>query len=229
METITEALKAGQRTLSEYQSKQVLSAYGIPVTREFLAQDKDAAIDFARKTGFPVVAKACSPDLTHKTEKQLIALKLRDEKELAEAYDDIMKRAGSEKLDGILVQEMVSGSRELVVGLIRDEQFGPCAMLGLGGIFVEVLKQVTFRIAPLEERDALEMMEELPGKKIFDAFRGEPPVDRTALAQILIAIGTIGLEHDAVKEIDINPLIISDAKPIAVDALVVLGEEEDSA
>jgi acetyl-CoA synthetase (ADP-forming) len=226
METITQALKAGQRTLSEYQSKQVLSAYGIPVTRESLAQDKDAAIDFAKKTGFPVVLKACSPELTHKTEKQLIALKLRDEKEVGEAYDDIIKRAGDEKLDGILVQEMVSGSRELVVGLIRDEQFGPCAMLGLGGIFVEVLKQVTFRIAPLEERDALEMMDELPGNKIFDAFRGEPPVDRNALAQILIAVGNIGMEHDAIKEIDINPLIIADAKPIAVDALVVLGEKD---
>jgi len=223
METITQALKAGQGALSEYQSKQLLSAYGIPVTRESLAKDKDAAIAAAKELGFPVVLKACSPDLTHKTEKQLIALKLRDEKEVAEAFDDLSGRAG-DSLDGILVQEMISGSRELVVGLLRDEQFGPCAMLGLGGIFVEVLKQVTFRIAPLEERDALEMMDELPGKKILDAFRGEPPVDRNALAKILIAIGNIGMEHDAVKEIDVNPLIISGDKPVAVDALVILGE-----
>ncbi|UCD57671.1 MAG: acetate--CoA ligase family protein [Candidatus Hydrogenedentota bacterium] len=223
METITQALKAGQRTLSEYQSKQVLSAYGIPVTREFLAKDSAEAADFAEKLGYPVVLKGCSPELTHKTERQLIALKLRDGKEVAEAFDAITKRAG-EPLDGILVQEMVPGSRELVAGLTRDEQFGPCAMLGLGGIFVEVLKQVTFRIAPLEERDAFEMMEELPGNKILDAFRGEPPVDRKALAQVLIAVGKIGLEHEAVKEIDVNPLIISGAKPVAVDALVVLGE-----
>ena len=226
MEAITEALKAGQQTLSEFQSKKVLSAYGIPVTREFLAENKDAAIDFAKQLGFPVVLKACSPALTHKTERRLIALKLRDEKEVAEAYDGVIERAGGEALDGILVQEMVSGSRELVVGLTRDEQFGPCAMLGLGGIFVEVLKQVTFRIAPLEKRDAMEMMDELPGKKILEAFRGEDPVDRDALADILIAVGNIGLEHDAVKEIDINPLIISGAKPVAVDALVVLGETE---
>lgn len=224
METITEALKAGQKALSEYQSKQLLSAYGIPVTKESLAKDKDAAIASAKKLGFPVALKACSPALTHKTERQLIALKLRDEKEVAEAYDDVMGRLGGEAIDGILVQEMVSGSRELVVGLTRDEQFGPCAMLGLGGIFVEVLKQVTFRIAPLEKRDALEMMDELPGKKIFDAFRGDDPVDRDALADILVAVGAIGLEHDAVKEIDINPLIISGSKPMAVDALVVLGE-----
>ena len=223
MEIISQALKAGQGTLSEYQSKEVLRAYGIPATRESLAKDKDAAIDSARKLGFPVVLKGCSPTLTHKTERQLIALKLRDEKEVAEAFDAITERAG-EPLDGILVQEMISGSRELVVGLTRDEQFGPCAMLGLGGIFVEVLKQVTFRIAPLEERDAFEMMDELPGNKILDAFRGEPPVDRKALAQILIAIGKIGLENEAVKEIDVNPLIISGADPIAVDALVVLGE-----
>ena len=226
MEAITEALKAGQQTLSEFQSKKVLSAYGIPVTREFLAENKDAAIDFAKQLGFPVVLKACSPALTHKTERLFIALKLRDEKEVAEAYDGVIERAGGEALDGILVQEMVSGSRELVVGLTRDEQFGPCAMLGLGGIFVEVLKQVTFRIAPLEKRDAMEMMDELPGKKILEAFRGEDPVDRDALADILIAVGNIGMEHDAVKEIDINPLIISGAKPVAVDALVVLGEAE---
>ena len=223
MELITKALKAGQRTLSEYQSKQLLSEYGIPVTREFLATHKDQALEFAKKLGYPVVLKGCSPALTHKTERQLIAVKLRDEKEVAEAFDAINKRAG-EPMDGILVQEMVSGSRELVVGLTRDEQFGPCAMLGLGGIFVEVLKQVTFRIAPLEERDALEMMEELPGNKIFDAFRGEPPVDKKALASILVTVGNIGLENDSVKEIDINPLIVSGDKPVAVDALVVLGE-----
>jgi acetyl-CoA synthetase (ADP-forming) len=223
MELITQALKAGQRTLSEYQSKQLLSSYGIPVTREFLAKDKKQALEFAKKLGYPVVLKGCSPALTHKTERQLVAVKLRDEKEVSEAFDGITKRAG-EPMDGILVQEMISGSRELVVGLTRDEQFGPCAMLGLGGIFVEVLKQVTFRIAPLEERDALEMMDELPGKKILDAFRGEPPVDRKALAKILVNIGAIGLENDAVKEIDVNPLIISGNKPIAVDALVVLAE-----
>jgi acetyl-CoA synthetase (ADP-forming) len=223
MELITQALKAGQKTLSEYQSKQLLSSYGIPVTREFLAKDKKQALEFAKKLGYPVVLKGCSPALTHKTERQLVAVKLRDEKEVSEAFDGITKRAG-EPMDGILVQEMISGSRELVVGLTRDEQFGPCAMLGLGGIFVEVLKQVTFRIAPLEERDALEMMDELPGKKILDAFRGEPPVDRKALAKILVNIGAIGLENDAVKEIDVNPLIISGNKPIAVDALVVLAE-----
>ncbi len=223
MELITQALKAGQRTLSEYQSKQLLSAYGIPVTREFLAQDKKQAVEFAKKLGYPVVLKGCSPALTHKTERQLVAVKLRDENEVKEAFDAITKRAG-EPMDGILVQEMISGARELVVGLTRDEQFGPCAMLGLGGIFVEILKQVTFRIAPLEERDALEMMDELPGKKIFEAFRGEPPVDRKILADILVKIGNIGLENDAVKEIDVNPLIVAGNKPVAVDALVVLQE-----
>jgi acetyl-CoA synthetase (ADP-forming) len=224
METITQALKNGQTALSEYQSKQLLSKYGIPVTKETLASDKDAALDAAKKLGFPVVLKACSPALTHKTERNLIALKLRDEQEVAQAYDDIMGRLDGEEIDGMLVQEMASGARELVVGLIRDEQFGPCAMLGLGGIFVEILKQVTFRIAPLEKRDALDMMDELPGKKIFDAFRGEDPVDRDALADILVAVGNIGLEHDAVKEIDINPLIICGSKPVAVDALIILGD-----
>lgn len=223
MKTIDQALKAGQQTLSEYQSKQVLSAYGIPVTREFLAKDKAEAVKYAKELGYPVVLKGCSPTLAHKTEKQLIAVKLRDDNEVKEAFDAITKRAG-EPMDGILVQEMISGNRELVVGLTRDEQFGPCAMLGLGGIFVEILKQVVFRIAPLEKRDAYDMMEELPGNKILDAFRGEPPVDREALANILIQIGQIGLENDKIKEIDVNPLIIAGSKPVAVDALVVLGD-----
>jgi acetyl-CoA synthetase (ADP-forming) len=124
-------------------------------------------------------------------------------------------------MDGVLVQEMLPGERELVIGLIRDPQFGPCVMFGLGGIYTEILKDVTFRVAPLEPRDAREMMDEIKSAKILGPFRGKEPVDRDVLEQALIAMGKIGLEHDEIKEIDVNPLIIHKGKPVAVDALVV--------
>ena len=122
----------------------------------------------------------------------------------------------------VLVQEMVKGVRELVVGLTRDPQFGPCVMFGLGGIFTEILGDVSFRVAPLTRNDALEMMQEIRAHKILDAVRGMEAVDRDRLADMLINVGRIGLDNENVKEIDINPVVISGKKPMAVDALVVL-------
>jgi acetyl-CoA synthetase (ADP-forming) len=117
---------------------------------------------------------------------------------------------------------MIKGKRELVIGLIRDPQFGPCVMFGLGGIFTEILKDVSFRLAPLEKRDALEMMDEIKAHKILGSVRGMEPVDRDILSEMLINVGKIGVENDTIKEIDINPVIISGSSPIAVDALIVL-------
>jgi acetyl-CoA synthetase (ADP-forming) len=122
----------------------------------------------------------------------------------------------------ILVQEMVKGQRELVVGLNRDPQFGPCVMFGLGGIFTEILKDIAFRIAPLGKRDALEMMQDIKAKKILEPIRGMPAADKDLLADMLMIVGQIGLELEMIKEIDINPIIISAGKPVAVDALVIL-------
>ena len=127
---------------------------------------------------------------------------------------------GNEKT--VLVQEMIKGKRELVAGLTRDAQFGPCVMFGLGGIFTEILKDISFRVAPLEKLDAMEMMQEIKGHKILDSIRGMDAADLNILADILIALGRIGLENENIKEIDINPLILSGGKPVAVDALVVL-------
>ncbi|HPE46270.1 MAG TPA: acetate--CoA ligase family protein, partial [Deltaproteobacteria bacterium] len=139
-----------------------------------------------------------------------------------DAVELALEERGKGQLDGILVQQMVKGERELVAGLIRDPQFGPCVMFGLGGIFTEVLKDVTFRVAPLEMRDAYEMMDEIKAKKLLDEFRGKPAVNREVLAKALLNLGRIGLEVDEVAEIDINPMIIHEDMPVAVDALVVL-------
>jgi len=221
MEIIDNALKRGQTTLSEYESKIVLSTYGIPVTREILVDRADDLLSAVNEIGYPVVMKGCAPDITHKTEKDLIRTDIRNDTEALDAFQTIIAGMNSSK-GGVLVQEMIKGKRELVVGLIRDPQFGPCVMFGLGGIFTEILKDVSFRLAPLEKRDALEMMQEIKAHKILDAVRGMEAVDREALAEMLINVGKIGMENDSVKEIDINPLIISGNRPIAVDALMVL-------
>ncbi|NWF54534.1 MAG: acetate--CoA ligase family protein [Syntrophaceae bacterium] len=222
MDIIDQALKKGQKSLSEYDSKRVLKAYGFPVVQERLVNSRAGATKAAKEIGLPVVLKACSPNIAHKTEKKLIEVDLRTLKEVQKAYDAILERVGDSPLDGVLVQEMVKGSRELVIGMIRDAQFGPCVMFGLGGIFTEVLKDVSFRIAPLEKRDALEMAQEIKGAPILGSFRGMPPVDMELLAAMLINAGKLGLENDAIKEVDANPLIISQDKPVVVDALVVL-------
>jgi acetyl-CoA synthetase (ADP-forming) len=221
MNILDEAISKGQSTLSEYQSKKFLASYGIPITKEQLVNTKEEAVRAAKEIGFPVVLKGCSPEITHKTELDLIELDLRDDKAVADSYERIISHEGA-SIEGVLVQEMVKGERELVIGLTRDPQFGPCVMYGLGGIFTEILNDVSFRIAPLEKRDALEMIREIKGHKIIDAFRGKPPVDIDVLCQALLALGNIGLEFDQVKEIDINPLIIDGDRPVAVDALVVL-------
>jgi acyl-CoA synthetase (NDP forming) len=221
MNVIQKALKEGRTALSEYESKQVLAAYQIPVTREILVDDVKDLTAATQEIGYPVVLKACSSEIAHKTEKGLIRVDIRNDKEARAAFEEIMSKIkGGEH--GVLVQEMVKGQRELVVGLTRDVQFGPCVMFGLGGIFTEILKDISFRIAPIEKRDALEMMHDIKGYKILEAVRGMEAADLDMLSDILINVGQIGLNNKKVKEIDINPVIISGSKPVAVDALVVL-------
>jgi acyl-CoA synthetase (NDP forming) len=229
MEIIEKAVKKKAGSLSEHESKEVLAAYGVPVTNEFLVKKMKDAVEKAEEIGYPVVLKGSGRELIHKTEMDVIRVGLKSAREVRVAFKEIKEKAGK-LIDGILVQEMVKGQRELVIGLIRDAQFGPCVMFGLGGIYTEILRDVSFRVAPLEKRDAMEMMEDIKGKKILEAFRGMAPADRDILAQALIGLGRLGLEHDAVKEVDVNPLILTgEGKPVAVDALVVLEGAKEKA
>lgn len=223
MKIIEKALKEGRTTLSEYESKQVLAAYQIPITKEILINNIKDLNKAAKEIGYPLVIKGCSSEISHKTEKDLIKIDIRNDKEAKEAFEDIMINMNATD-NAVLVQEMVKGKRELVVGMTRDAQFGPCVMFGLGGIFTEILKDISFRIAPMEKRDALEMMQEIKGHKILEAVRGMEAADLDILTDMLINVGRIGIENDKVNEIDINPVIISRSKPVAVDALVVLEE-----
>ena len=191
---IQSALAKGDPALSEYSAKEMLKAYGIPVTRETLVQSSDAAVKAAAAIGYPVVVKACSPRLMHKSEAGAVAVGIKDAAELHRAYDAIVA-AVHLPLEGVLIQEMVRGSRELVVGLTRDAQFGPCVMLGLGGVLTEVLNDTVFRVAPFDTGEALEMMAELRATAILDAFRGQAPADRDTLAATLAAVGRMALKH----------------------------------
>jgi len=225
MEVIEKALKEKRKNLTEYESKLALKEYGVPVTKEFLVRNAKEAVAKAEEIGYPVALKGSGPELLHKTELDIIRLNLKTPKELRNAFREIKANAGK-KLKGALVQEMVKGQRELVIGLIRDPQFGPCVMFGLGGIYTEILRDVCFRVAPITEQDAYQMFEEIKGKKILDSFRGMAPADKKTLAQALVGLAKLGVENPSVKEVDVNPLILTkEGRPVAVDALVVLNEE----
>lgn len=222
MNPIEAALTNGQTALSEFQSKQLLGSMGIPVTREKLTQTADEAVAAAEKIGYPVVLKACSWELMHKSEHGCIELNLTTPEAVRKAHSRICERINA-PLEGVLVQEMVAGQRELVVGLNRNPQFGVCVMLGFGGIMTEVIRDTVFRVAPFDRVEALDMIHNLKTKSMLAAFRGQKPADLTALCQILMAVGLLGLSETSISEIDINPLIISpDGTIKAVDALIIL-------
>ena len=222
MQIIDDALKEGRTTLTEYESKQVLSSYDLPVTREKLVSSMEDLLKAAEQIGYPLVIKGSAAEIAHKTEAGLIRVDVRNDEEASIAFREISAAMNGDGDRAVLVQQMIKGQRELVVGLTRDAQFGPCVMFGLGGIFTEVLKDTVFRVAPLERQDALDMMQEIRANKILEEIRGMTAVDKDLLADILMTVGKIGIENDRIKEIDINPLIISGGKPVAVDALVVL-------
>ena len=221
MHVIDMALREGRKTLSEYEAKQLLAAYRIPVTREILVRKRTEVRKAAMAIGYPLVMKGCSAEIAHKTERGLIRVDLRSDGEALRAFDEI--KSGMDGQGGdVLMQEMIQGRRELVMGMTRDDQFGPCVMFGLGGIFTEILRDVSFRRAPLEQEDALAMMNEIRGTGILDAVRGMDAADRGQLADMLILVGRIGLEIDTVREIDLNPVILRGSEPVVVDALVIL-------
>lgn len=220
MNAVEEALAQGQAGLTEFAAKRFLSGFGIPTCRETLVGEAEGAVAEAERIGFPVVVKASGVSLLHKTEVGGVALNLRTPQEVREAGQRLLKIPGCQAL---LVQEMVRGDREFVCGLTRDAQFGPCVMFGLGGIFTETLDDAVFRLAPLTGTDALEMLQEIRSAKILGPFRGQPSADRATLARILIALGAISLQFEAIREIDLNPVKIRpDGSPVAVDALISL-------
>jgi len=219
------------KTLSEHASKELLARYGVPCAREALADDAAGAAAAAARLGFPVVLKLCGDAIAHKTERDLVRLGLADAAAVQRAAEELLaKRRPEDGETRLLVAEMVRGRRELIAGFVRDPQFGPTVVLGLGGILTEALGDVVFGAAPLSRGDAKRMIRGLRTSHLLTKpFRGEPAVDEDALADLLVGLGRLGAERPDVKSVDVNPVIVAGAKPVAVDALVVLGDAASAA
>jgi len=225
-EIITQALKEGRKILLEHEAKALCLEYGIPVTKFKVASSAEEAVKFAEEIGYPVVLKIVSPDVIHKFDVGGVILNLKSSEEVRNAYNQIIENVKRNKPDakilGVNVQEMAPPSTEVIVGAIKDPQFGPTIMFGLGGIFVEVLKDVTFRIAPITEGDAREMISEIKAYPILKGFRGAPPADIEAIVKILVNVSKLVMEHQEIKELDLNPIMVYRSGAKTVDARIIL-------
>ena len=217
---LKQAKENGQKALDEHAAKKLLAAYGVPVTKEALASTKTEALEAARKIGYPVALKACSWEIMHKSGKGLIALNIENATQLKDNFQSIRKAAG--KPVPVLVGEMLRGSREFLAGMTRFEGFGPCVVFGLGGVFTEIYRDTTIRLAPLADVDAEEMFADIRAKNLLQEFRGMPKVKLDKLSKIIRAVGNIAILHPEIAEIDLNPIIVSGANPVVADALIVL-------
>lgn len=221
-ELIERALAHAGKNLNEAASKQVLRHYGIPVVPEAIAGDAQQAVELAGRIGFPVALKGLGANLTHKTERGLVRIDLHCAEAVRAAFTEVRSAAGRD-WEGCLLQPMVRGRREFVAGVTRDPQFGPVVMFGLGGIFAEAIGDVVFRIAPVDRNQALQMLDELSAHKLLGDFRGDAAAQKEPLVRVLTGLSQLALDHPAVTEVDVNPLIVgSDGGVTAVDALVVL-------
>lgn len=226
---VKKILHTANKSLSEHQSKTLLKSYGIPVTNEKIVNSVDEAMNFAKEIGFPVVMKIDSPDILHKTEADVIRIGVKDEHDITIAYEEITVNAAKynpeARVNGVAVQEMVQGGIEVIAGMSQDPQFGPTIAFGLGGIFVEVLKDISLRVTPLSEFDAKQMVTEIKGYPILTGVRGKAPADIEAVVDLLQNLSRLVQDFkEDITEIDINPLIVLDRGQgvKALDALVVL-------
>ncbi len=207
-------------TLSEAASRTLVAEAGVAVSAWATADDPDAAVTAAMAMGLPVVAKLCGDAIAHKTERGLVRLSLQSADDVRAAATDLL--AAATAADGdveLLVSTMVRGDRELIAGMVRDPQFGPCVMLGVGGVLAEAVADVAFRLAPLDRLDAHDLVDDLAAQALLGPFRGQPAVDRDVLVDTLCALGDLATD-ETIASIDLNPLIVVDGRPVAVDALV---------
>jgi acyl-CoA synthetase (NDP forming) len=220
------ACKEGRKFLLETEAKTVCMEYGIPVTKFQLAKNEVEVVKFAEEIGYPIVLKIVSPDIIHKSDVGGVVVGLKTAKDVRNAYKQILESIKKHKADakivGVLVQEMAPSSTEVIVGAIKDPQFGPALMFGLGGIFVEVLKDVTFRVAPITVDEAREMITEVKAYPLLKGYRNQPPADIEAIVQILLNTSRLVMEHQEIKELDLNPIMVYEKGAKTVDARIIL-------
>ena len=225
---VAQARTEGRTLLNEVEAKQAIIDAGIPATVTTLATSADEARKQADEMGYPVVLKIVSNDIAHKSDVGGVKLNLQNGDEVAAAYDEIIANAKKAEPNanilGVSVQQMAKSGTEVIVGMTTDPQFGPVMMFGLGGVMVEVLKDVAFRVVPLTEKDAHDMITDIKGKAILDGVRGQPPADLDALAGAILKVSEFVQAHPEVKELDLNPVFAYDKGALAVDARILIGE-----
>ena len=218
--------KEGRSILTEFESKRVLKQVGISVVETRLAKTQKEAVLLSQKMGFPVALKIASPDVIHKSDSGGVKLSLNNTAEVKKAYDEILKRVRKQypkaAVHGVSVQKMVRPGTEVIVGTSKDPQFGPVIMFGLGGIFVELLKDVSFRVIPVERRDAQEMIQEIKGFPVLQGYRGKEPASLSALVEIILKISKWIEGSPWIRELELNPIFAYRDKAVAVDARIVL-------
>jgi acyl-CoA synthetase (NDP forming) len=216
------------RILTEIESKELLAKAGIPVIKTKLAKTKKEAIALSKAMGLPVVLKISSPDVTHKSDSGGVKLGLATYAQVGKAYSEIIssvrKKSPRAVIEGVAVQTMAPSGVEVIIGMSKDPQFGPVLMFGLGGVFVEVLKDVSFRIVPVSKRDAKEMIKEIKGYPILEGYRGQKPVKIAALEDLIVKLSQFVEQNPQIKELDLNPVFAYPDKAVAVDARIVLEE-----
>jgi acetate---CoA ligase (ADP-forming) subunit beta len=225
-----EARAEGRTLLNEVEAKAILQEAGIPATAATLATSRDESIHQADAMGYPVVLKVVSADIAHKSDAGGVQLNLQDSDAVGRAFDTIManarEAAPGARIDGVSVQQMAKPGTEVIVGMTTDPQFGPVMMFGLGGIMVEVLKDVAFRLIPLTEKDARQMIDEIRGKPVLDGVRGQPPADVAALRATILKVSQFVEQHPEIRELDLNPVFAYPDGALAVDARIVVSEAD---
>jgi len=226
MHRIIQRAKNEKRSLLETEAKELLKEYGIPIPDFKLIKSEEEITGLAKEINFPIVMKIVSPDIIHKTDAGGIKVEIKDEKKAESAYQEIISKAKKynkkARISGVIAYTMVPQETEIIIGMMKDPHFGPVMMFGLGGIFVEVLKDVSFRILPIEERDAHEMITEIKGYKILKGTRGEPPKDIKAIKDLLMKISKLTMENPEINEIDLNPVFIFEKDLQVIDARMIL-------
>jgi len=231
-EILNSTRKKGRRELMELESKRVLAAWGVPVNRTELARDISEAVKFAREVRYPIVLKIASPDIIHKSEAKGVRVGLSSELEIRQSFGDLIDNARAYKPDakilGVTIQEYLPPAREVIVGALQDPSFGATVMFGLGGVWVEVLDDISFRLAPLSVEDAREMIQEIKGYPVLAGIRGTPPADVGALVDIIQKVGQLAHEFSEIAEMDLNPIFtFDDGKGAMVaDARIILVESK---
>jgi acetyl-CoA synthetase (ADP-forming) len=223
---ILQAKKEGRTALLEPEAKAICMEYGIPVTKFNVAKSEKEAAEYAKTIGFPVVLKIVSPEIIHKTDAGGVKVNLKTAEEVKAAYKTILENAkkynAKANIVGVLVQEMAPQSTEVIVGSVKDPTFGQTVMFGLGGIFVEMLKDVTFRVAPLTEQEALSMITELKAYSLLKGYRNTPAVDINAIVSTLLSVSKLVMAHPEIKELDLNPVMVYEKGTKTVDARIIV-------